>query len=568
MRFANLSQRLFLVAAVAALPSLLVPFLILWSVRNSVEEKLHSDALAQAQIAALELDLVVEATVAVMRAMANTRVVTEGEEWACDAYAGRVTADLPQLTRVAIFDAAGGVTCQGWPRNGIEAERPQPLDPVIDEGVVTGTYLPPTEGTPALLPISVPLPETAAWPGGTIVGWLNLQWLDERMRARALQDGGSITIADRDGTILVRQPQSGRFVGTRIPDAFLRLVNATAPGTEELVSQDGTRRVVGYVPVADKPRGLYISVGVAVAPEYSRATADVSGGIALAVVGSIAALVLAWLTSERYISRPFSKLLRTVESWKTGDLQARFGIEDRNDDFGRTGQALDAFIDQLSAARAARKVAEAQRETVARELDHRIKNLITTIQAIARQSLRGKGMDAALAVFSERLKAMAAAHDLLIADSFQSASVRELVWRAIGPFEDRTNPRFDLAGPEITANSRVAMALSMALHELATNAVKYGALKRKSGRVVITWTSADGSFRLTWTETGGPSVPPRLRTGFGSTMIEQVLAKQIGGDVEMRFEPDGLRFSLSVASRLLLPENADGEAVNLLEPAT
>jgi two-component sensor histidine kinase len=222
-------------------------------------------------------------------------------------------------------------------------------------------------------------------------------------------------------------------------------------------------------------------------------------------------------------------------------------------------QALDAFIEQLSSARTARKAAEAQRETMSRELDHRIKNLITTIQAVARQSLRGKGLDAELSVFSDRLKAMASAHDLLIVDSWQTASIPALVRRAVKPFDDPAMARFDLSGPEVQVNSRAAMALSMALHELATNAVKYGALKSVGGRIEIAWTAEGGEFRLQWTETGGPEVRPRTAMGFGSTMIEQVLSQQIGGTVTMDFDPRGLRVAVTVPAELVLAERAAGD---------
>jgi two-component sensor histidine kinase len=118
---------------------------------------------------------------------------------------------------------------------------------------------------------------------------------------------------------------------------------------------------------------------------------------------------------------------------------------------------------------------------------------------------------------------------------------------ALRPFMDDQERRFEIVGPAFRLGSRVALALAMALHELATNAVKYGALSNETGHVLLNWTMVDGSppsrLRLRWQETGGPPVHPPTRTGFGSRMIERALATEIGGPAEIDYRPDGVVFT-------------------------
>lgn len=558
MRQVTLSQRLFLVAVVAAIPSLLVPLVILWSVQGQGMQKLHADAGTQSQIAALEAELVVDTVANVLRTLRTAPVVLRGDGPGCSDFARSVAQSLLQVAQIAVLDANGTAVCSSAPMIGKDAMPGlETLAPIVGrQGIDTGTFQPAQGDIPASLPVSVAYEGPGTWQGGTIVGWLNLDWLGQQIATRARPEGGSITIADRDGTILARQPRPEDFVGTVIPDAFQRLVRASAPGTEAVTSQDGTRRVIGYSPVATGGSGLYVSVGLPIEPQFWSTVRSISGGLALSMLGSLAALGTAWLTSDRVIRTPFARLTSTVAAWQRGDMQARIGMDDRRDDFGDLGRALDQFIDQLMKARAERQTAEAQRETLTRELDHRIKNLFATVQAIARQSLRGKGRDDAVEDFLGRLAAMSTAHELLIDDRWQTASLAAVVRKGTRPFDDGTRSRIDVSGPELTVNSRTAMAVAMALHELCTNAVKYGALHEPSGRVSIRWHVDGDDLHFVWRETDGPPVTPPQGRGFGSTMIEQVLAQQVGGEVTQTFHPDGLECHLTVPTRNVAPDHA------------
>ncbi|HZG09784.1 MAG TPA: HWE histidine kinase domain-containing protein [Allosphingosinicella sp.] len=187
-----------------------------------------------------------------------------------------------------------------------------------------------------------------------------------------------------------------------------------------------------------------------------------------------------------------------------------------------------------------RKVAEEHQRLLINELNHRVKNTLATVQAIAFQTLKGDlTLAEARTGFEARLLALSKAHNLLTEQNWERASLERVVRDSLEHFAG--GDRFALAGPEIWLAPRAALALALALHELATNAAKYGALSAEHGRVAIDWSDAGGVLRLDWKEQGGPAVAAPTRRGFGSRLIEQGLGGDLGGTARIAFEADGLR---------------------------
>ena len=198
-----------------------------------------------------------------------------------------------------------------------------------------------------------------------------------------------------------------------------------------------------------------------------------------------------------------------------------------------------------------KEAAERQRR-LARELDHRVKNVLAVVQALASQTLLAGGPPGELAeAFEGRLEALARAHGLLTSTGWAGADLGELVGQTLAPYLDGgAGPAAD--GPAVALPPRQAVALAMVLHELATNAAKYGALSVPGGRVGVGWEVDDGEgeggvrrVRLAWREVGGPAVREPARKGFGTVLIEQSLLHDLEGTGGLRFEPDGLRCELS-----------------------
>lgn len=192
---------------------------------------------------------------------------------------------------------------------------------------------------------------------------------------------------------------------------------------------------------------------------------------------------------------------------------------------------------QAAALALARSEAE-QQALFAREMSHRLKNAMAIVQAMANQTFDKGNPD--LIKFDGRLSALAQAHNLLNEHIRQpSADVRELVELAIMPFQDRAG-RFILTGPSTTIPDQLVISLALALHELGTNAVKYGALSTQHGAVTVSWEQTDGKLRLEWQERDGPKVVKPKSTGFGTRLLKRTA---MGSDLQ--FHADGLKCVIS-----------------------
>jgi PAS domain S-box-containing protein len=206
-----------------------------------------------------------------------------------------------------------------------------------------------------------------------------------------------------------------------------------------------------------------------------------------------------------------------------------------------------------------RKVAEEHQRLLINELNHRVKNTLASVQAIAFQTLSGDvPLAEARARFEARLMALSAAHNLLTEENWGGASLERVV-------EDATehlaggSARFDIAGEPLRLAPRAALALAMALHELGTNAAKYGALSVEGGRVSIAWSVDGDRVRLQWRESGGPPVATPTRRGFGSRLIERGLEADLGGGAALHFDPAGLHCEIQASLAAIgAPEPAFG----------
>jgi two-component system, chemotaxis family, CheB/CheR fusion protein len=194
-----------------------------------------------------------------------------------------------------------------------------------------------------------------------------------------------------------------------------------------------------------------------------------------------------------------------------------------------------------------RKRAQEQQKLLVNEMQHRIKNSLATVQAIATQTLNQHANERD--AFIARLHALGSAHDLLTSETWQRASLRAIVTRVLEPFQEKLNERITIDGPDdLWLDSTKSVAVAMALHELATNAVKYGALSNGGGRVTIAWEQCQANrVKLVWQENGGPMVSPPRQKGFGSHLIERAFGGQLGS-AQLVFSPQGLSCILEIGS--------------------
>ncbi len=212
------------------------------------------------------------------------------------------------------------------------------------------------------------------------------------------------------------------------------------------------------------------------------------------------------------------------------------------------GGAFEGFA-AVSHDISARKAAEAHQEILNRELSHRLKNTLAMVQAIAVQTLRNAAdPKAARDALVARLVALGKAHDILLTGQGESADLRAVLDSALAIHDDGRPGRFRLDGPPVPCGAPAALSLALMAHELATNAVKYGALRTSDGYVTLDWTITDPAapvLALRWQEHGGPRVTPPTRKGFGSRLIERGLAGTVDGEVATHYPPEGVVCTLT-----------------------
>jgi PAS domain S-box-containing protein len=240
-----------------------------------------------------------------------------------------------------------------------------------------------------------------------------------------------------------------------------------------------------------------------------------------------------------------------------------------------TGEAIDVFrstfllLDRKGnpsqLATVARDITHRKRHEehlnlLMREVNHRAKNLLSVVQAISNQTAAKSPKDF-LARFAERLQALAANQDLLVRSDWGGVDIEALVRAQLATFADLIGSRIFVRGPSLRFKSAAAQAVGLALHELATNASKYGALSTESGSVEVCWRLEGDTLAMNWTERGGPPVSAPTQRGFGSTVLNFMAKRSVGGEVHLDYAPSGVMWTLTCPSADAL------EAANSVEAA-
>jgi two-component sensor histidine kinase len=356
-------------------------------------------------------------------------------------------------------------------------------------------------------------------------------------------EGWLVGLLDRQARFVARLPRGPFDVGSPAPEAFRAVLKLSPEAITESRSFEGIQHLGAHTQTDD---------GWIVAAAMKASDLDVpllsvqrrlafAAGFCLLLSGT-----LGWLTSRKLV-RQTDRLLRTAEG-----LAREKQIDWQSTNIREYDLVQLSFADTsaiLSARNEERRQADEHRQLLLDELNHRVRNTLTAVQSIAMQTFRGKADPEAAQAFQARLVALSRAHDILTREHWDGADLSDIVMQATAPHRgDGSRIRF--AGPSIRLLPRPALALAMALHELCTNAVKYGALKADRGLISIEWqaTNAAGvpGLRLRWEESGGPPVREPTKHGFGSRLLRS-LAEDLDAQVELHYPLTGLVCTIDAA---------------------
>ncbi len=554
----SLTHRLLALTLVASLPGLAAVSYGAFDLRNARYAEARADALRSAQVVASEVGQIFDGIQGALRTVAEADEVHLLNSTACTDYIMRVRPHIEPLTSILVVGLDGNIRCFSEPSLAAPnlATRDYFRTAIDQQKFAIGTFIASQVSDRNVIPLATPIIRGGKVTGAIVAG-LNVDWLGKQLKQRGVQRGGTILIADRNGIVVSREPAPEKYVGKKIDDSLGR-IGAAAPGTEDIIGIDGVPRIIGYIPASVTPFGLYVSSGIARSEAFEPIDRAVRNSIALFALGSAVAFLLAWLVGEGIIRRPLMRMVATAEAWRRGHDAVRTGIVGRSDEIGVLGQTFDRLMDENAMREEQRATAEERREILVHELAHRVKNTLATVQSIASLSFRHSQGPEALRQFHERLQALVRGHDLLTRKNWQHADLSEIAEAAIAPLQEERGHRFVISGPPVDLPPTTAVPMAMILHELCTNAMKYGALANDSGRVTIGWTAqpddAGTAVSLIWSESGGPSVAPPDEEGFGTRLISN-LSRQLGGDCTFRYPPSGLVFHLSMIAPDTEPRN-------------
>ena len=497
-----------------------------------------------AKLASSEVERVIEGLRSLLIAVSAMPSVQALDKPFCDAALRTVGENVPNIRTIFAMDLKGNIVCGSTdvhPGTSF-SDRDYFEQALATNSFFVGTYTKSRINQSTVLPVSMPLRRDGETIGVVATG-VRLDWLQERIAERGVAEWNAITIADSNGTILARVPYPERFVGTVIPESFRHLIKSGAPGTLQVKSQDGTERVLGYRPISLPREPLYVSAGFSTDEAFeriNRSTLINSLGI---IGGAILAFLAATMIGNRFIQQPIKRIASVMEAWRSGDTAARTGFEKGKDELSVVGVTLDSLLDELDCRKREADASEAERTLLARELAHRVKNSFALVQAIARQTFKRAQPDL-YSSFEGRLSVLARSHDLLLTQTTKEAPMRDVILGATDGHAANSADRFRLEGQDFVLPGDLTLPLSLVVHELATNAVKYGALGVEEGRVSVNWSLAGGIVRFEWQEENGPSVKPPEGQGFGSALIRRAFPQKADAATSFDFKPEGLRFTL------------------------
>ncbi|MBX4896979.1 sensor histidine kinase [Rhizobium bangladeshense] len=538
-------MRLKLVAvAVAALaPVVAMLFYNEVALRHQRNEEVRTSAAQAARQASSEVERIIEGLHALLVSVSAMPSVRHLDVQVCNDALKSVAESIPNIRTIFVAGIDGRPICgsMAFPEGVVFSDRDYFRQTLETKDFSVGTYTQSRLSDRPVLPLAMPLME-----GDTIkaviISGIRLDWLQNRITERGVAPGNAVTIADGKGTIVAHVPSPEQFVGTVVPEEYRRLIHAEQPDVIEITGQDGTARILGYRPIALPSNPLYVSAGFSKPEAFAPIDRATLMNTLAIIGGALFAFLAAIFIGNRFILAPISRIADVMEKWRSGQTTARTGMKGP-DELGLVGATFDRLLDELEERRRQNQEAEEERSLLVRELAHRVKNGFTLVQAIARQTFSRSDPER-YSSFAKRLAALAGTYDLILSREGSASPVREIVSAALRAHVTSQTERIRLDGPDVVLPAETALPLSLVIHELATNATKYGSLGSDNGTVTIEWRHDDGRVRLLWTEAGGPPVSTPTKKGFGSVLIERAFPSKAQARSHADYRAEGLVFQV------------------------
>ncbi|WP_448190298.1 ATP-binding protein [Azospirillum sp. sgz301742] len=347
----SLLARLFVLVLIAVLPAVGIQAYSVVRLRAERAQQVSAEAQRLMQLVEGEQARLFEGVRQLAVTVSEGSFLRTGENVRCEHYLIRLARRALDRQTVTVTDTAGNVLCSGAP--GMTGRSLAGL-PVLQRAMDGGSFTPgewmnwPLDGQP-VLPFAMPYLDGEQRVGGAVLVTLDLRWLAASLAERPLFGGVTLTLADRNGTILaqVPEPDGGTRTGAPLPDAMRPLLSAAAPGVADLSDADGTTHVVAYSPVQEGVQDLFVAVALDRRIAMAQIDRTTTQGVVMMLVGLMVAMLAASIGGTLFVRRPVAALMRAVQDWREGRSHGRAGIGDGRSEIGRLGRAFDDMAEAL-----------------------------------------------------------------------------------------------------------------------------------------------------------------------------------------------------------------------------
>ncbi|MEX2642918.1 MAG: HWE histidine kinase domain-containing protein [Acetobacterales bacterium] len=548
----GLRTRMLFILLLAGVPGLIVAVFL--TVQRFAEEtaQIETGVTGLATLAAAEHDTVVANAGILLNAVVKTQQFDRIGDADCRTYFAGWSDDMLSFTSLTLFDPQGQVVC-----SNIDGELPFSAadqrwfeEAARQQNFTLSDYKLGRNGTPLLI-AALPVISRSDETVGVVALGVSLNWLDFLAANVKLPPAGTITVLGPEGQILTHRAARSEEEETLPavpPGRALDTMRARGSGTLRAADNGGTTRVYGFE--STRLGGIVVVVGLPQFVEFTEWTSAIVTTLLSPFAVLLLALAAAGWASEALVVRHVRSLISTTEDIAAGDLEARSEVEYDEHEIGQLAASIDGMADSIEQSHTELEARSVDSALVAEEMQHRIGNTVAMAQVIAAQTLKhSRSEEHFNRAFSARLHALSVSNQLLLENDWKRAGLRQLLETLLAAHSSSESNPIHFSGPAVDIDSRAALAVSLAAHELATNAVKYGALSRPGGQVRLDWSveerGGDRWLLLDWRESGGPTPLEPERHGFGGQMIKMMVEGQLGGRIDRTFTPRGLECRIS-----------------------
>lgn len=529
----SLRRRMYVMGVVGLAPLLAAGTWNEWSNRALREAELRTSLVDEAVHVASEFQRQIEGVQSLLLTLSVLPAMREPAPNTCDELFNLVRPQNPVLAALGATDREGNVTCASDRQAG------EALPPIGDrlhyrrametQRPALGVYAYGRRTARHVIHLAVPYNDTAGALAGVVFASISLDVIAARYDVPHWNASRVVNVIDAEGSIVMRQPQYGQFVGQKIvPDRWALLRSFRSPGNyEEVSSVDGVRRIVGYSPLGADPVGLFVGIGV----DKAAAFAPLNAATLRSVLATLFALALAfgsaWIIARNLIGRPWRRTLRAARLLRQGDLTARVDVVGKGE-FADLALAFNSVADQLVAALA-------RKDMLLRELSHRVMNSLQVINSVLRlqeRSATAEETKAQLRDAASRVQAVAMTyrrlHELNGTDAVDVGELAEAIASEIARSLLRSKDQLKIDCQSQLILPHRAMPFALIANELLTNAAKYGG---EAAQIAVSLRVMDGQIVFSVANSAvTDDGPPKPVGGFGTKMI-RAMVQDLNGDI-------------------------------------